>query len=104
MSVTEIRMLRWMSCNTLMDRIKNENIQGKLEAAPTEDKMRETHVRWFGHVQRRFTNATGKKTDCFKSYMHFKGKSNTSVNLEIVRKDSTTLKLTDKNTPEETNG
>lgn len=66
MSVTEIRMLRWMSCNTLMDRIKNENIQGKLEAAPTEDKMRETHVRWFGHVQRRFTNATGKKTDCLR--------------------------------------
>lgn len=37
--------------NTLRDQIQNENIQGKLEVASLEDKMRETCLSWFGHVQ-----------------------------------------------------
>lgn len=28
-------------------------IQGKLDVVPIEDKMGETRLRWFGHVQKR---------------------------------------------------
>lgn len=51
-------MFKWMSCSTLNVRIKNENIQGKLEAALIEDKMRKNRLRWFWHVYRRLTDGT----------------------------------------------
>lgn len=34
-----------MSSNTLKDQSKNENIPGKIEVVPLEDKMRETRLR-----------------------------------------------------------
>lgn len=52
-SEVDMRMLKWMSDSTLKDRIKDENIWGKLEVSPIGDEMRETHLRWFGYVQRR---------------------------------------------------
>lgn len=45
MSIARTRRLRWMSDNKLKNRIKNENIQCKLEVAPMEDKIRETRLR-----------------------------------------------------------
>jgi len=37
---------------TRMDRIRNEVIRYVVKVAPIEDKMRETRLRWFGHVKR----------------------------------------------------
>ena len=53
MSVAEIRMLRWMSGHTRMNRIRNEVIRSKVGVALIEDKVRQGRLRWFGHVQRR---------------------------------------------------
>ena len=50
MSVAEMRMLRWMSGHTRMDRIRNEVIRSKVGVAPIEDKVREGRLRWYGHV------------------------------------------------------
>ena len=50
MSVAEMRMLRWMSGHTRMDRIRNEVIRSKVGVAPIEDKVREGRLRWFRHV------------------------------------------------------
>ena len=52
MKVAEMRMLRWMCCNTIMDRIKNKEFIEKLDVAPLFEKMREDRLRWFEHMQR----------------------------------------------------
>jgi len=39
-SITGMRMLRWMNCNLLKDRIRNEGIHEKLEVASVEYKVR----------------------------------------------------------------
>ena len=49
-SVIEIRMLRWMCGKIRMDKVRNEDIRKLVEVAPIEDKMRENHLRWFGHI------------------------------------------------------
>ena len=51
-------MLRWMCGHTRLDRIRNVVIREKVRVAPIEKKMRETRLRWFGHVKRRSVNAT----------------------------------------------
>lgn len=43
MSVIETTMLRWVSGNTLIDRIRNENICKQLDT-PIEHKMKENQV------------------------------------------------------------
>lgn len=45
-SIAEIRILRWLSGYTLKDKIK----YSKLKVGSIEDKRRETHLKWFGHV------------------------------------------------------
>ena len=36
---------------TRLDRIRNEVIREKLGVAPTEEKLKETKLRWFGHLK-----------------------------------------------------
>ena len=57
MSVAERRMLRWMCGNTRRDKVRNEDIRIKIGSASIEEKMRENHLRWFGYVRRRPTDA-----------------------------------------------
>lgn len=42
--------------NTRREKIRNEDIRHKVGVASIEDKMQETRLRWFGHVQRRCTD------------------------------------------------
>ena len=56
-------MFRWMSGKTRKDRIRNEEISTKLGLSAIEDKMRECHLRWFGHVQRRPIDAPIRKSE-----------------------------------------
>ena len=62
--LTEMRMLRWMCCNTMMDRIRNQEFREKLGVAPLSAKMRENRLRWFGHVQRKIHDAPKKRIEC----------------------------------------
>ncbi|KAM1778761.1 hypothetical protein ACFX12_040219 [Malus domestica] len=45
MSVEEMRMLHWMCGHTRNDRIRNEDIRGKVGVAEIEGKMRENRLR-----------------------------------------------------------
>lgn len=56
-----MKMPKWMNGNTLKYPMKNENIRGKLEIIPKEDKMRWTCLIWFYHVQRRPIDAKLRK-------------------------------------------
>jgi hypothetical protein len=57
LSVAEMRMLRWICGNTRRDRVRNDDIRERLEVAPVEEKLVQHHLRWFGHIQRRPTEA-----------------------------------------------
>ena len=50
---TEMRMLRWSGGVTLKDRVRNQYIRGTFKVAPITDKIKESRLRWFGHVMRR---------------------------------------------------
>ena len=48
---TEMRMLRWILGISLKDKIRNEEMRcGVVNIA---DKVRETRLRWYGHIMRR---------------------------------------------------
>ena len=51
LSVTEMRMLRWICGHTRMDRVRNVDIRDRLGVAPIEEKLVQHQLRWFGHGQ-----------------------------------------------------
>ena len=50
---TENRMLRWMLGITLKDRKRNDDIRHAVGVCCITDKIRESRLRWYGHVQQR---------------------------------------------------
>ena len=63
MEVAEMRMLRWICGHTRKDRIRNTRIGEQVGVACIEEKMVESRLRWFGHVQRRPLNTPVRKVD-----------------------------------------
>ena len=57
MSVAEMRMIRWFCGHTRRDRIRNDEIRDKIGIAPIEEKLIQHRLRWYGHVQRRPSDA-----------------------------------------------
>ncbi|XP_059048811.1 uncharacterized protein LOC131844043 [Achroia grisella] len=49
---TEMKMLRWSSGVTRLDRVRNEYIRGSFKVAPITEKLTESRLRWYGHVMR----------------------------------------------------
>ncbi|KAK3558182.1 hypothetical protein QTP86_012373 [Hemibagrus guttatus] len=60
LEVAELKMLRFSLGVTRLDRIRNEYIRGTAHVGGLGDKVRETRLRWFGHVQRRESEYVGE--------------------------------------------
>jgi hypothetical protein len=53
LSVTEMRMLRWICGHTRLDRVRNDDIHDRLGVTPIEEKLINHRLRWFVHAHRR---------------------------------------------------
>ncbi|KAM1221218.1 hypothetical protein TB2_008820 [Malus domestica] len=94
--VVEMRMLRWMCGHTRKDKIRNEDIRDKVGVAEIEGKRRENRLRWFGHVQRRPTDAPVRRCDHGTEVHGRRGRGRPRKTLEeTLRKDLEYLDLTE---------
>jgi len=86
--VAEMRMIRWMCGFTRLDRIRNEVIRSLAEVAPIEEKLRETRLRWFGHVKRRSVAAPVRRCEMIVPPGGKRGRGRPKKCLEeVVRED-----------------
>ena len=53
LDVAVMRMLRWMSGVTKLDRIRNERNRGTAKVGEISKKVQESTLKWYGHVLRR---------------------------------------------------
>ena len=61
LDVAEMRMLRWMSGVTKLDRIRNERIRVTTKVGEISKKVQESRLKWYGHVLRREDEYVGKR-------------------------------------------
>ena len=93
--VAEMRMIRWMCGFTRLDRIRNEVIRSLAEVAPIEEKLRETRLRWFGHVKRRSVAAPVRRCEMIVPPDGKRGRGRPKKCLkEVVREDLRVTGLT----------
>ena len=73
---------------TRLDRIRNVVIRERVGVAPLEDKMRESRLRWFGHVKRRCANALVRRCEkiSLSHYRRGRGRPKISWN-EVIMSD-----------------
>ena len=57
----EICMLRWMLGITRRDKVRNEKIRSTIGVRDIAEKLEETRLRWYGHVQRKPEEHIGKQ-------------------------------------------
>ena len=70
----EMRILRWICGKTRKDKIRNGRFQENLGVTSIEDKIRETLLRWFGHIQHRPTTALVMKSSTMQVDGPLRGK------------------------------
>ena len=61
LDVAEMRMLRWTTGVTKLDRIRNERIRGTTKVGEISTKVLETRLKYYGHVLRREEEYVGKR-------------------------------------------
>ena len=67
-----------------------------VKVAPIEDKMRETRLRWFGHVKRRSADAPVKRCEMINIPEGKRGRSRPKKSLnEVIREDLKVVGLTE---------
>jgi len=89
-------MIRWMCGYTRIDRIRNGVIRDIVKVAPIGDKMRETRLRWFGHVKRRSVDAPVRRCERINIPDGRRGRGRPKKNLdEMIREDMKVAGLTE---------
>jgi len=86
--VAEMRMVRWMYGFTRMDRVRNGIIRDLAKVAPIEKKMRESRLRWFGHLKRRSMAAPVRRCELIDLPGGKRGRGRPKKSLdEVIRED-----------------
>ena len=86
--VAEMRMVRWMYGFTRIDRVRNGVIRNLAKVAPIEEKIRESRLRWFGHVKRRSTVAPVRRCEFIALPDGKRGRGRPKKSLdEVIRED-----------------
>ena len=75
-----------MSENIQKNRIQNKEIHLKIRVTPIDEKMRESHLRWFGHVQRSAINAPIRKSELILVKGTKRGKGRPKIILVEIKK------------------
>ena len=78
-------MLRYISENKRKDGTQNEEIHLKIAATLIDDKMRESHLKWFDHIQRRAINAIVRKSELIK--VEGKKKCQNNISRNNIKRD-----------------
>ena len=80
---------------TRMDKISNGVIRDLVKVAPIEDKMRETRLRWFGHVKRS-VDAPVRRCEMINISKGKRGRGQPKKSLdEVIREDLKVIGMTD---------
>jgi len=96
LTVAEMRMLRWICGYTRLDRIRNGVIRDLVKVAPIGDKMRESRLRWFGHVKRRNVDAPVRRCERINISEGRRGRGRPKKSLdEVIREDLKVAGLTE---------
>ena len=77
--VVEMRMIRWMCGFTRLDRIRNEVIRERVGVAPIEEKLRETRLRWFGHIKKRGKNELVRRCEMINLLHYGRGRGRSKM-------------------------
>jgi len=96
LKVTEMRMLRWMCGYSRLDKIRNGVIRNSVGVAPIDDKLRESRLRWFGHVKRRSMDAPVRRCERINIPEGRRGRGRPKNSLdEVIRNDLKVAGLTE---------
>ena len=94
--IAEMRMLRWLCGYTRLDKIRNEVIRDLVKVVPIEDKMRESRLRWFGHVKRKSVDALVRRCETINIPVSYRGRGRSKKSLdEVIRGDLKVVGLTE---------
>ena len=96
MQVAETRMLCWMCGHTRLDKIRNEVIRNKVGLTSIADKMRESRLRWFWHVQRRLSYAPVLRCEALALGDVRRGRGRPKKSwMKVIRQDISLLSLSE---------
>jgi len=71
---------------TRLDRIRNVVIIERVAVAPLEGKLRETRLRWFGHVKRRSVDAPVRRCEAINLLHYRRGRGHPKMSWnEVIR-------------------
>ncbi|XP_039297111.1 uncharacterized protein LOC120354275 [Nilaparvata lugens] len=84
--IMEMRMLRWSGGVTLKDKIRNEHVRGSFKVVPIAGKLKESRLRWYGHVMRGSDNDVVKKCLSMATQTRERGRPKTTW-MTNVQKD-----------------
>jgi len=81
-------VLRWMCGKTRQDRIRNDSIRERVGVAPIVQKMVETRLWWFGHVERRPVDVVVRRRDQMEGCQITRGRGRPRKTIrETIKKD-----------------